>query len=157
ADWQALWEALLLEARAFIEGGIDIPEAEARQVAEAAGGTLWALAKKVKGAFGDESHFRRLMEAKAVITALRNSRKPLRPTSRDLSAAWDQITEKLLRTLWWIEESLDLAARGASDISFARGKSILRFLVTGFDPFERSGSLKAPPKGTWNPSGAAVL
>jgi hypothetical protein len=29
--------------------------------------------------------------------------------------------------------------------------------MTGFDPFEPSGSLAAPPKGTWNPSGAAVL
>jgi hypothetical protein len=157
ADWQAVWESMLLEARAFVEGGRDIPEAEARQVGNAAGNKLWSLAKQPKGTLGDESHFRRLLEARAVIYALGDSRKPLLPVSPDLSAPWDQITTKLLRTLSWIDNSFELAARGASDISFAPGKSTLRFLLTGFDPFDSSGSLKAPPRGTWNPSGAAVL
>ena len=156
ADWQAVWEAMLLEARAFLEGGRDIPESEARQIGDAAGKRLWTLAK-VKGSLGDETHYRRVVEAEAVISALGESRKPLQPVSRDLTAPWDQLTTKILRTLSQIEDSFELAARGASDISFAAGKSVVKVLMTGFDPFDPSGSLKAPPKGTWNPAGAAVL
>jgi len=158
ADWQAVWESMLLEARAFVEGGRDVPEDQARQTGEAAGKKLWSLAKQLKGTLGDESHFARLRAAKQVIRTMVEARTRGGPTSIDNSSAQDQLTTKLRRTLGWIEESMELAARGASDITFgAGGVSTVKVLLTGFDPFEPSGSLAVPAKGTWNPSGAAVL
>jgi pyrrolidone-carboxylate peptidase len=153
--WQASWESMLLEVRAFIEGGREVPEDQARRTGEAAGNKLWAFAKQPKGALGDESHFARLGGAKKIIDWLIMSRVP---TSRDLSSNQDKLSAKLIRALVWIEESFELAARGASDIIFgATTPSMVKVLLTGFDPFDSSGSLAAPAKGTWNPSGGAIL
>jgi len=157
ATWQAVLEAMLLEARAFIEGGRDILEDEARKVGDAAGKKIWEMAKKDPRGLANESHFARLRAAELVIEAVVSGHQPS-PTSPDLSSPQDQLTEKFLKTLRIIKEALQLAARGASDISFGKaGKSVVKTLLTGFDPFESSGSLAVPSKGTWNPSGAAVL
>jgi pyrrolidone-carboxylate peptidase len=154
-DWQAAWEGMLLEARAFIEQGRDIPEDEARQTGEAAGNKFWTFAKQPKGTLGDETHFRRLDMAQRALRFVANSR---RPAGADPKSAQNQITAKLKKTLDWIGESFELAARGASDISFGKAdKSVVKVLMTGFDPFAPSGDQSMPAKGTWNPSGAAVL
>jgi hypothetical protein len=151
ATWQAVLEAMLLEARAFIEGGLDILEDEARKVGDAAGKKIWEMAKKDPRGLANESHFARLRAAELVIKAVVSGHQPLLATSRDLSSPQDQLTEKLLKTLRIIKEALQLAARGASDISFGKaGKSVVKTLLTGFDPFEASGSLAVPSKGTWN-------
>ena len=54
----------------------------------------------------------------------------------------------------------DDAARGITTISFSRrarrrNTRWLRFLLTGFDPFDSAGRPPAP--GQWNPSGAAAM
>ncbi len=153
-DWQAAWEAMLLEARAFIEEGRDIPQDEARRTGDAAGKQFWTLAKKPKGTLGDETHFVRLEKARKALHEVAASRQP---AGKDPKSARNLTTAKLRQTLGWIDESFDLAARGVSDISFGGGKSVVKVLMTGFDPFAPSGNLTVPPKGTWNPSGAAVL
>jgi hypothetical protein len=155
ADWQAAWEGMLLEARAFIEQGLDIPEDEARQTGEAAGNKFWTLAKQPKGTLGDETHFRRLDMAQRALQFVATSRKP---SGADPKSAQNQITAKLKKTLDWIGDSFELAGRGASDISFGKAdKSVVKVLMTGFDPFAPSGDQSMPAKGVWNPSGAAIL
>ncbi|MBU6398883.1 MAG: DUF4157 domain-containing protein [Verrucomicrobia bacterium] len=150
ADWQAVWEGMLLEARAFVEGGRDISQDEATRVGDAAGRKLWSLAKQPRGTLGDESHFARLQEARRAIDAIGASRGP--------GGSLNPVATRLRQSLQWLEDALDLAARGVSDLSFgAGGKTVVKTLLTGFDPFDPSGSLKAPAKGTWNPAGAAVL
>jgi pyrrolidone-carboxylate peptidase len=68
--------------------------------------------------------------------------------------------EEVSRMFQVVDEAFNMAARGASTISFDRevGRSmrVLRILVTGFDPFSDSGDT-APRAGDWNPSGAAAL
>lgn len=139
ADWQAAFESMLLEARAFVEGGIGVSESDARQVGEAAGQKIWRLAKTDSDSLANQGHFARLQSAKATLQSLAS-------------------TQALTQVIRWIEAAFDLAARGAADISFgSSGAAVVKILLTGFDPFEPSGSLATPSKGTWNPSGAAVL
>jgi hypothetical protein len=146
---------MLLEARAFIEQGRDIPEDEARQTGDAAGKKFWSLAKQPKGTLGDETHFVRLEKARKPLQSVADSRQP---AGNDPKSAQNLTTAKLKQTLSWIDDAFELAARGASDISFgAAGKTKVNVLMTGFDPFAPSGNLSTPAKGTWNPSGAAVL
>jgi hypothetical protein len=111
ADWQAVLEGMLGEARAFIEGGRDILESEARSVGEAAGKKLQELSKGSAGA--SDVAAARLKEADKVIRAVGESRDPLRPTSADLSSAQDRLTTKLLWVLDWIQKALELAVRGS--------------------------------------------
>jgi hypothetical protein len=111
-DWQAVLEGLLGEARAFVEGGREIIESEARAVGEAAGKKLRALSKRSAGS-GADSADARAAEADKAIDAVGDSRNPLLPTSRDLSSAQDQITTKLLRVLSWIRDALHLALGGS--------------------------------------------
>ena len=156
AAWEAVMEAMLGEARAVVEGGGDIPKEDARHTGEAAGKKLWQFAKKPAGSLGDESHFGRIQAAHELIGKFGESHELAK--SRDLSSAQDKLSIKLLQTLKWIQEGLDLGARGVTDISFgAGGKSVVKVLLTGFDPFSSSGDLSKPVKGTWNPSGAAML
>jgi hypothetical protein len=65
-----------------------------------------------------------------------------------------------LKHLQWVRDSFELAARGAAGIGFSKGTpkgQAVNLLLTGFDPFEPTGSLRRPDPGEWNPSGAAVL
>src|SRR5207249_7667931 len=57
-----------------------------------------------------------------------------------------------------LDAAFNLAARGATTISFnrrvPRGTTLIRVLVTGFDPFVGTGAV---PPGVVNPTGAAAL
>jgi hypothetical protein len=144
ATLMGVWEAMLLEARAVVERGGTISEADARSVGDAAGRTVWRLAKAAND-LGNVSHFERLRGMRQVLDAVRSSR----------------ITTNLNRTLQQINEAFNEAARGGSDVNFgkeAKGKTQkVNLLLTGFDPFNTS-DVNAPPRaGEWNPSGAAVM
>jgi hypothetical protein len=150
-------EAMLMEARSMIDGGGDITEAEARKVSESAGRRFWSLAKKEGGLANKQ--LQRLQELRAIITGLKDSTNLDKKNKS--SAPRARLLDKLSNVLTWIDESFHLAARGSSDIDFAAGipakMASVKILLTGFDPFEPSGSLKPPAPGQWNPSGAAVL
>ena len=156
ADWQAVFESMLLEARSFVEQGISILESEARQVGEAAGQKIWQLAKNGEDPQGNQGHFARLREAQATLQTIAASRGAV-PTGKATTAT-GQVTQNLAQVVHWIEDAFEMAARGASDITFgAAGSAVVKVLLTGFDPFEPSGSLAPPSKEQWNSAGAAVL
>ncbi|HJV61278.1 MAG TPA: DUF4157 domain-containing protein [Albitalea sp.] len=155
--FMGILEGMLYELRATVEGGSAVPEADVRSVGSAAGTHIWARGKAA-GDLGNTSHFQRLQDVLDVISAFGSSREFA--TSPQLDSAYDKITGELLKHLRWLREAFELAARGAADVDFARGTgkgSAVNVLVTGFDPFEPSGSLRRPDPGQWNPSGAAVL
>ena len=137
-------EAALLELRGWLEGGRAVAEDEARAFGEAAGTRLWDLARAARD-LGAASHFEPLTRLRAVIAAVRGA-------ARVPAAA---------RVFDALEDAFAFAARGAATIGFrravGRGVRLVRVLVTGFDPFEPSGSLTRPAPGTWNPSAAAAL
>lgn len=135
-------EATLLEARALLEGGAAIADAEATRVAQAAGKRLWKLARQA-GGLAEEGHFRPLMAVLGLVDGIRRNARKGRATF-DL-----------------IESELEKAARGGEDLDFGKGvgKGVdaVNVLVTGFDPFVASGSLQRPAAGEWNAAGAAAL
>jgi len=140
----AVMEAALLELRGWLEGGRAVAEDDARAFGEAAGRCLWDLARQARD-LSAESHFEPLTRLRAVIAAVRTA-------ARGAAAA---------RVFDALEDAFAFAARGASTIDFRRsvrrGVRLVRVLVTGFDPFEPTGSLARPAPGTWNPSAAAAL
>ncbi|MFW6078321.1 MAG: eCIS core domain-containing protein [Gemmatimonadota bacterium] len=163
---QGVFEAALQEARALIEGGARVAGTVARSLGETAGERLWELARRSvrrfrrrggeRGDRGERSHFDLLHRIRAAILALGGIRPPL--TSGNPNGA------RLRSTFRLIDERFEFAARGGTDISFSRGMrsgaTLVRVLLTGFDPFHFAGSPRrsvAPPAGAWNPSGAAVL
>ncbi len=137
-------EAALLELRGFLEGGRAVADDDARAFGEAAGRRLWDLARAARD-LGAESHFEPLTRLRAVIAAIRAAAR---------GAAVQRVFDL-------VEDAFAFAARGASTIDFRRsvrrGVRLVRVLVTGFDPFEPTGSLRRPDPGTWNPSAAAAL
>jgi pyrrolidone-carboxylate peptidase len=159
SDLTAVFEAMLAEARAVIEGGGAIPDTETRKVGESAGMQLWKLAKKAKDT-GNESHFERIKLMRAMIQGMIESRDPA--TSRKLDSPYDVITGKLYHVMYAIDEAFQIAARGGSDIEFGKAASaktvLIKTLLTGFDPFNMRDARNSPPRpGEWNPSGAAVM
>jgi pyrrolidone-carboxylate peptidase len=137
-------EAALLELRGFLEGGRAVADDDARAFGEAAGRRLWDLARAARD-LGAESHFEPLTRLRAVIAAIRAAAR---------GAAVQRVFDL-------VEDAFASAARGATTIDFRRsvrrGVRLVRVLVTGFDPFEPTGSLRRPDPGTWNPSAAAAL
>ncbi|MGH8899287.1 MAG: hypothetical protein ACRDZ4_20225 [Egibacteraceae bacterium] len=149
------FEAMLLEARATVEGGGTVADDEARRVGEAAGQRLWTWAKHARS-LDDQSHLRHLEAMRVLLRAISRGAATGRhagdPTNRSarVSAVFDVI-----------EFAFHSAARGAADLTFSAGRTagreVLRVLLTGFDPFEPSGTLAPAQAGEWNPSGAAVI
>lgn len=114
---------------------------DAEALGEAAGQKLWELARAAAD-FANDSHFLPLQRIQAAITSGGGTTPP---------------TGRARRQLRRMAEMFAFAARGASTVSFGRAPatgSVVRVLVTGFDPFVWSGSI--PPE-TMNPSGAVAL
>lgn len=162
ADLRSNLEAALQEARAVIEGGGTIAEADLRAFAGAAGEKLWALATAsarasdrpgARADLGNQSHYDTLYRMRAVILSLGGIR-PVR------SAPGPRATD-VQNAFRIIDDQFELAARGATTVGFNRTVSsrtrVLRVLITGFDPFDRSASSTAPSRTRWNPAGAAAL
>jgi hypothetical protein len=151
-------EGMLHELRATVEAGRSVPEADVRAVGTAAGSAIWARGKAA-GDLGNTSHFQPLQDVLDVIRGFIDSRELA--TSRKLDSAYDKITGELLKHLFWLRDAFELAARGAADVDFTRGATgkqpQVNVLLTGFDPFDPTGSLRRPDPGQWNPSGAAVM
>jgi|GEM_PF-5622902 len=156
-DLVSRFEAMLFEARATVEAGLSLVEEEAKAVGKAAGTRIWELGKAAKD-LGNESHFRILQEILEILDAFISSHPSL---GANAATAYDQAGRNLSSQLTWIHDAFEFAARGGSDVDFAKGtpakSNPVRILVTGFDPFEPGGSLRKPDPAEWNPSGAAVL
>lgn len=108
-------------------------------LARGAGERLWADAHAAGGR-GEDEHFRPLTAGVDAIRTL-----PFDASFRGT-----------------VERAFEDAARGGTTLDFTRrraraGVTDLKMLVTGFDPFESTGSLAAPARGEWNPSGAAAM
>ena len=148
------WEGMLGEARATIDGGGSIPEADARRTGAAAGRAVWRIAAAARDR-GDESHFWRINELNDLLTAYRFSDTAARRSPRA------PIVARLREQLRWIRDAFHDAARGGAEVSFRarvpRGVEAVNVLVTGFDPFVTATGGRAPVRGDWNPSGAAAL
>jgi hypothetical protein len=159
ADLPGIFEAMLLEARAVIEGGTKISDDEATRVGQAAGQQLWKLAKAA-GDLGNESHFEKLRDMRAALKSIQNSR-PITSLTRKADTPQDDIFFHLFAVLKLIDDAFVVAAQGDSDIDFSKGipskSEVVKTLLTGFDPFNEFDVSKAPRKGEWNPSGAAVM
>lgn len=133
-------EAMVLEARRFLEGGIAIPDADAERVGAAAGARVWQLAKAA-GGLGRDTHFIPTWQTESLLAELQ----------REATTAAGR------RTLGLIAGQFERNARGAADLGFGGPSATpeVRMLLTGFDPFTY-GHI-APEAGTWNPSSSAVL
>lgn len=142
-----VYEEALHEARALVDGG-RTDDAGATALGVAAGEAVWRLARRAGGT-GEASHFRFLLQLKAVLHALRDD-QPDHPRRTEL-----------VRTFAVIEGALDAAARGLTNVQFPtrarRGTRLVRVLLTGFDPFAPAGPGGGPAPGAWNPSAAAAL
>ncbi|HEY5960114.1 MAG TPA: hypothetical protein VIV60_26355, partial [Polyangiaceae bacterium] len=147
---QAPFESALLELRGNIEGGQTGLDEIAQSLGTVVGERLFKLAKDAKD-LGDELLYRPLIRMRAVIAALAEPN----PEPKQGGA---QPTSELQRVFGIVDDAFNLAARGASSLSFARkvpkGKKLVRVLVTGFDPFNPASAVA---EGTINPSGAAAL
>jgi hypothetical protein len=155
--FMSVLDGMLYELRATVEGGKAVDEADVRAVGSAAGAHIWKQGKAAND-LGNSSHFQRLQSVLDVIWGFATSRDMA--TSRKLDSDYDKVTTELLKHLRWLRQAFEFAARGAADIDFTKGTrkgAAVNVLVTGFDPFEPSGSLRPPGAGEWNPSGAAVL
>jgi Domain of unknown function (DUF4157) len=156
-DLVANFESMLFEARATVESNVSLIEAEARSVGSAAGVRIWELGKKAKD-LANASHFKPMQDILDILWAFQNSRNIV---SRNADTQYEEISSRLSIQLGWIKEAFELSARGISDISFGESTGTkndkVNVLITGFDPFEPSGSLQRPSIGEWNPSGAAAL
>jgi hypothetical protein len=149
-------EAALLDARAAIQGGRPVDVEGARRFADAAGARLWTLAKQEarhrakhragnEGLqaedLGEESHYRPLLQVLGMMESLRRL-----PGGAPVATA--------------LKTAFERAARGitTADAKLGDDAGAVRVLVTAFDPFAfASGQQVAPPRGAWNPSGAAAL
>jgi len=159
SDLPGIFEAMLLEARAVIEGGTKISDDEATRVGQAAGQQLWKLAKAA-GGLENESHSEKLRDMRAALKSIQKSR-PITSLTRKADTPLDDIFFSLYWVLGLIDDAFVVAARGGSDIGFGKAlpakTEVVKTLLTGFDPFNVSDVSKAPRKGEWNPSGAAVM
>ena len=153
----ATLEAALLETRAMVERGQTGLETDGETLGRTAGERLWSLALRAGqsqvGDLAEETHFRPLQQMRAMIQAIGNPGAQTGFTSSPSPRA------ATVRSLFQrIDDAFHYAARGATTLSFARhvrrGVTLVRILVTGFDPFSDGGPV---PPGTVNPSGAAAL
>jgi pyrrolidone-carboxylate peptidase len=148
-----IFEAALLELRALIEGGQTGLDPDATTLGQTAGERLWESARASRD-LSDESHFRPLQRLRALISGLGNP--SVQPGNT--SAATPRAAE-VTRSFNLVDTAFDSAARGATTLAFPRavrrGTSLVRVLVTGFDPFRSIG--RPVPAGTVNPSGDAAL
>lgn len=140
-------EAAAHELRALVDsGGTD--DAGATRIGLSAGETLWRMAVKA-GGLGEQAHFRRLMELKSMVRALRDD-EPTHPRHAEL-----------VRVFTLFEVAFDRAGRGMTSVRFPatarRGHRMVRILVTGFDPFFPANRDGSPAAGAWNPAAAAAL
>jgi pyrrolidone-carboxylate peptidase len=147
-----VFEAALLELRALIENGQAGLDADATALGRTAGEGLWNLARAA-GDLGEESHFRPLLRMRALIAALGD------PRGQGSGSAATPQSAAVERVFNLTDEAFHLAARGATTLDFTRrvprGATLVRTLVTGFDPF--MGGTGPVPAGVINPSGAAAL
>jgi hypothetical protein len=158
SDLIARFESMLFEARALIEAeGGTLIEAEAQAVGAAAGARIWELGKKAAD-LGNLSHFRPMQDILDILSAFQTSRQA---DHHKAGTPYDDISVRLFKQIGWIRQAFETAARGIADIAFPKSAgdkdAPVNVLVTGFDPFEPSGSLRRPAAGEWNPSGAAAL
>ncbi len=162
----ASYELLLQEARTTILRGDAVSDADARATGKAAGERFWKLSKEAARTAAGESalggvQFQRLRGLLEISRSV--EKRAAFDITRTGTTPRDVATDKALGALMRIRESFELAARGEADVDFTSGltekqqAAAVNVLLTGFDPFEHSGSLGVPEKGTWNPSGAAVL
>jgi pyrrolidone-carboxylate peptidase len=147
----AVFTAALQELRATVEGGSAVTDDEAGAIGTAAGERLWALAKRAGGL--GESHAASLQELRTILHALGGiDVKP--PPDRPRAAA-------VAQTFRAVGDALELAARGATTLDFpttgGRRRTVVKVLLTGFDPWNVDDPSRPPRSGEWNPSGAAVL
>jgi Domain of unknown function (DUF4157) len=155
---QGIFEAALLELRAMIEGGQTGLNNDAATLGRTAGEQLWSLARTQSqtpgGDLAEETHFRPLRQMRATIQAIGNPNNQRGFVSSATPAAAN--VETVFNS---VDENFNLAARGATTISFGRrvpaGTRVFKVLVTGFDPFVSVAG--AVPPGTVNPSGEAAL
>ncbi|HEY2514957.1 MAG TPA: DUF4157 domain-containing protein [Polyangiaceae bacterium] len=155
-ELQPAFEAALQEVRATLEGGGTVSDGDARALADEAGKALWRLAKGAHD-LGNQSHYEPLYRIRAVIRALGGISPAFTGTTPH--AAQVQAAFRAL------DDQFEMAARGAGAgaIDFTRsaaqpaGTTVLKVLVTGFDPFDAGASSAAPGRARWNPSGAAAL
>jgi hypothetical protein len=150
---ETAFEAALLELRGLIESGAKGLDPDATGLGQHVGNRLFNLAKSAKD-FGEERLYRPIERIRLLIFAIAN---PV-ANAQKFSGQAPAKTSELERVFRIVDSAFNLAARGASSVSFARtvpkGNSLLKVLVTGFDPFKANGPV-AP--GTINPSGAAAL
>lgn len=147
------FEAALMEARSAVEAGTGQPtDQDAAQFGRVVGERLWQLARQSRD-LGGESHFEPMERLRAVLRSLGG----IEPSGRTDNPNADEVR----RVFLLIEEAFDLAARGGTSIDFpsrtARGTTLVKVLLTGFDPFNVTDPRRSPAPGDWNPSGAAVL
>ncbi len=151
-SFQGTFEAALLELRSTIEAGSGQPsDQDVSQLGRIAGERLWSLAKQRQD-LGAQSHFEQLERLRNTLVALGG----LDPSKRSDNPNAAEVR----RVFTLIGDSFELAARGATSVDFpapaVRG-TVVRVLLTGFDPFNPSQPGQPPAHGAWNPSGAAVL
>jgi hypothetical protein len=143
-----VFEAALLEARSFHEAGRAVPIDDAQKLGAAAGASFWKLVKAAGAPKDslDQALLARMPELLAMLRGIRNGANAAAATA--VKATFDEI-----------ERAFTSAGIGADDVKFGTGAAApgMRMLLTGFGPFDPSGSLATPAPGTWNPSAAAVL
>jgi pyrrolidone-carboxylate peptidase len=140
---EATFEAALLELRSMIEGGQTVTQDMSNLLGATTGLTLWNLARNAHD-LGEISHFRPILRFIAIIDALAN------PSNQA------GLNNPLTTQFNGLKTAFEAAARGTTSIDFpvvAESVQRLRFLVTGFDPFD----VNPVPAGRFNPSGALAL
>lgn len=111
-----------------------VSDALATEIGTAAGQKLWELARQEAqqhAAQGRAEHFDPLQ---AMLAEARRGQAP---------------------ALARVADALNLAGRGASDLSQRGDSGDYHLMITGFDPF--TGRNQQPAAGAWNPSGAAAM
>jgi len=110
-NFASMFEGMLYELRAKVEGGGSEPEAEVKQVGKAAGERARELDKRAGKASAGATVATHLQYTAAVIYDFTNSRDLA--TSRKLDSAYDLTTTMLLRHLYWLRDALQQAAGAA--------------------------------------------
>jgi uncharacterized protein DUF4157 len=153
-----VFEAMLLDLRAALEGNGSASDADATALGQAAGDTLSKLLSKSGDLQEGGSSLFRIERMRAQISAVRL-------TTCVVGTAESKATDKTkhrcsVTPLDALDKAFTEAARGISSVDFARkegkGDRTLKVLMTGFDPFNLADVSQHARPGDFNPAGAAV-